>query len=390
MCALMELMFIQEDTMRVTTKTPKARNQSRIIAALLMAYSSLALWTGTPNALAQEAGSPVAQSAQTVREQGNDLVLAENAPDRHVVVKGDTLWGISGTFLKQPWRWPEIWQLNKEQIRNPHWIYPGQIVYLDRSGAQPRLRIGNPVTTTQVSPKVYAEDNRQAISSIPPRIIEPFLSKPLVVEADALKNAPRIVAAQEDRVVVGAGNTAYATGIYGDFPLWQIYRPGKPLVDPENGEVLGYEAFYLGSAKVTRDGEPTTLEIVRSTQEIERGDRLVPAARPDIINYVPHAPDKHIASRVMSVYGAVEEGANHSIITLSRGAVDGLEVGHVLALSRAGVTVQNRYEDKLENWKLPDERYGLVFIFRVFGHVSYALVMNVSRPVIVGDAATTP
>lgn len=371
--------------MRVTTK---AQNQFRIIAALLMAYSSLTLCSGATNAWAQE---QPAQSAQKVQEQGHVLALAENAPDRHVVVRGDTLWGIAGMFLKQPWRWPEIWQLNKEQIRNPHWIYPGQIVYLDRSGAQPRLRIGNPVdTTTQIKPKVYAEDNRQAISSIPPRIIEPFLSKPLVVEADTLNSAPRIVAAQEDRVVVGAGNTAYATGIYGNFPLWQIYRPGKPLVDPENGEVLGYEAFYLGSARVTRDGEPTTLEILRSTQEIERGDRLVPAARPDIINYVPHAPDKPIESRVMSVYGAVEEGANHSIVTLSRGASEGLEVGHVLVLSRAGVTVKNRHEDKLETWKLPDERYGLVFIFRVFDHVSYALVMNVSRPVIVGDTATTP
>jgi len=383
-------MFIQEDTMRVTTKT---RNKSKIIAALFMAYSSLTLWTGTMNAWAQEQPTPSAP-VETAREQGNVLTLAENAPDRHVVVRGDTLWGISGLFLKQPWRWPEIWQLNKEQIRNPHWIYPGQIVYLDRSGAQPRLRIGNPIdtshTTAQISPKVYVEDNRQAISSIPPRIIEPFLSKPLVVEADALNNAPRIVAAQEDRVVVGAGNTAYATGLYGDFPLWQIYRPGKSLVDPESGEVLGYEAFYLGSAKVTRDGDPTTLEILRSTQEIERGDRLVPASRPDIINYVPHAPDKQIASRVMSVYGAVDEGANHSIITLSRGATDGLEVGHVLALSRAGVTVKNRHEDKEETWKLPDERYGLVFVFRVFDHVSYALVMNVSRPVIVGDAATTP
>lgn len=393
----------------------------QIISALFLTCSGLGLSLPPASALAQ-VPAPAAQV------RGNVLELAENAPDRHVVVKGDTLWGISGIFLKQPWRWPEIWQLNKEQIKNPHWIYPGQIIYLDRSGDQPRLRIGNPLGKSgpgQLGPQTYATDNRLAITSIPQKIIEPFLSQPLIVEAGALDQAPRIVATQEDRVVVGTGNTIYAT----DLPkaklssIWMVYRPGKPLIDPETRQVLGYEAFYLGNAQLVREGVPNTqeilapeapkvlapethypgefrqipmkgmpatLEITKSLQEIGQNDRLVPAPPPGIVNYIPHAPDRPINGRIMSVYGAVEEGASHSIVTLSRGAKDGVEVGHVLALSRAGVSVSNRYQDKLEAYQLPDERYGLLFVFRVFDRVSYALVMNVNRPVIVGDAATTP
>lgn len=366
--------------MTVTTKT-------RIISALLLAYSSLTLGLASPAALAQSQPAEAAAAAQ-----GNVLELAENAPDRHVVVRGDTLWGISGMFLKQPWRWPEIWRLNKAQIKDPHWIYPGQIVYLDRSGAQPRLRIGTPVASgpQKVSPKVYAEDNQTAIPSIPQKIIEPFLVQPRVIEAGQLDGAPRIVATQEDRVVVGTGDLAYATGLRSKQPNWLIYRPGQALIDPEDGQVLGYEAFYLGNARLVREGEPATLEITRVAQEIMRDDRLVPAPLPELVNYVPHAPEVPIRSRVMSVYGGVDEGASYSIVTLSRGALEGLEVGHVLALSRAGALVANRFQDQQETYQLPDERYGLVFVFRVFEHVAYALVMNVNRPVIVGDLAATP
>jgi hypothetical protein len=341
---------------------------------LFLTYSSLLLGLAPAPALAQ---------------QKAPLELADNPPDRHIVVPGDTLWGISALFLKQPYRWPEIWRLNKEEIKNPHWIYPGQIVILDRSGSQPRLKIAKPIEV-HAEPHIYVEDVRNAIPSIPQHAIAPFLSEPLVVEAGQLDNAPRIVATQEDRVNIGAGNLAYVTGIKTKDSLWQVYRPGKELIDPENGQTLGVEAFYLGSARLIREGEPATIEIVKSTQEISRDDRLVLAPRPDIINFVPHAPGFDLKGRVVSVYGGVDEGGRHSIVTLSRGSLDGIEVGHVLALLRTGAEVENRFEDKPENYRLPDERYGLLFVFRVFDHVSYALVMNVTRPVVVGDTVVTP
>lgn len=354
-----------------------------IITALLLGSTSLGLV------------STAAMAADVAtHQQGHVLELAADAPDQHVVVKGDTLWDIAALFLKSPWRWPEIWQLNQQQIKDPHWIYPGQVVWLDKSGEQPRLRIGNPLSqdagTERLSPRIYGEDNAQAIASIPQRLIEPFLSQPLVVEAGALDSAPRIVATEEDRVIVGTGNVAYVNAIDGNQTHWQLYRPGRALVDPETRAVLGHEAFYLGDARVTRSGSPATVEITKSVQEIGRGDRLVVAAQAQLVNYVPHAPSQPIKARIMSIYGALAEGATYSIVTLSRGAKEGVKVGHVLALSRAGAEVEERFQGEKQRYQLPEERYGLLFVFRTFDHVAYALVMNVSRPVKVGDSVGNP
>ncbi|MBL8486901.1 MAG: LysM peptidoglycan-binding domain-containing protein [Rhodocyclaceae bacterium] len=337
----------------------------RIISALLLSISSLAL--------AQQPPKP--------------LELADDAPDRHIVVPGDTLWGISGKFLKDPHRWPEVWRMNPEEIRNPHLIYPGQVVVLDRSGGDPRLRLGRVV---KAEPRVYVEDQSTAIPSIPQQVIAPFLSEPLVVEADALDKAPRVVATQEDRVFVGSGNLIYVTGLTGRDKVWQVYRPARPLKDPETGDVLGHEAYYLGNARLKAEGDPATLEVMTAREEIGRNDRLIPISRPDVIQYAPHSPAKSVKGRVMSVYGGVGSAGRNSIVTVSRGARDGLEIGHVLALYRAGAASTNRYEGKRESFTLPDERYGLLFVFRVFDRVAYGLVLNVSRPVELGDVATNP
>ena len=174
------------------------------------------------------------------------IQLADNAPDRHIVVPGDTLWGISGKFLKEPWRWPEIWRLNKEQIKNPHRIYPGDIIVLDKDAdGKPRLSLAN--RNTKLQPQIYAEQLRQEIPPIPPNLIEPFISQPLVIEADGLAKAAKIVATQQDRVILGNGDTAFVTNAQPDQQRWQVYRPGKALLDPETRETLGYE---IGRAHV--------------------------------------------------------------------------------------------------------------------------------------------
>jgi LysM domain len=335
-------------------------------------------------------------------QQRSDIRLQDNVPDRYVVVPGDTLWSIAGKFLKDPWRWPELWKLNQNEIKNPHWIYPGDVIVLDRSGLQPELRMGARGTgdTVRLSPRVRSEDtSRQAIASIPPRVIEPFLSRPLVIEPDGLDRAPRIIAAQADRVYLGSGDVAYVSGIMDAKrdSLWQIYRVGMPLVDPDSQKTLGYEAVFLGDSRVTTAGDPATIQIFSAQQEIGKGDRLVAAGPITLNNYAPHAPTASINSRIIATRGGLRETGPQNVVILNKGRSDGLEPGHVLALLRLGRTNVERTParkwfgaDKVEATKLPDERYGLVFVFRAFDRVSYALVMSASRSVLVGDVATTP
>ncbi len=322
------------------------------------------------------------------------IALRDNPPDHHVVVKGDTLWGIAGTFLKEPWRWPEIWKMNRQQIKNPHRIYPGDMIVLDTRNGSPELRLIRGQGTTKLSPRIRAEQTEAAaIPSIPPAEIGPFLSKPLVVEEGALEQAPYIIGTDESRVVLGAGNSAYVQTILEGGPLhWYIYRPGKALIDPDTGITLGYEAIYLGDAKVLRYGAPATVEITKSNQEINVGDRLVEAKEEAASAYAPHAPDHAVNGRIASAYGGVAEVGSGSIVTLNRGRRDGLEIGHVLALYRHGRDVTPNENDKAspEIVKLPDERYGLAFVFRVFDKLSYALVMQTTRPVHVLDDVHTP
>ena len=333
--------------------------------------------------------------------------LADNAPDKHIVVKGDTLWGISAQFLKEPWRWPEIWRMNREQIKNPNLIYPGDVILLDRDAeGKPFLRVmkKHKSSTSKLSqegklePKIYSESNIDAIPPIPPNVIGPFLSEPLIVEANELDSVPRIVATPQDRVMTGQGDIIYVENADPAIQDWQMYRRGKPLLDPAYPEqnpdkpehVLGYEAFYLGTAKQTAPGNPAVFEIKTAKQEIGVGDRLLPSVRPQLAAYVPHKPDFQVDGRIVAVYGGVESAGRGSIVSLSRGSDDGLEIGHVLAIER-NRTVSGRDEnDQKVSMAVPPERVGLVFVFRTFNRISYGLIVQSSGTVDSNDFIRTP
>jgi hypothetical protein len=356
--------------------------------------------------------------------------LQPTAPDRYVVVPGDTLWSIATRFLKDPWRWPELWKMNQSQLRNPHRIYPGDTLVLDRS--RPGDVTMHVDATTRISPRVRIEAREaDAIQTIPPSVIEPFLSKPLVVTATELDRAPRIVATEEDRVALGAGGTAYADRLAPGDDRWQIFRRGDPLIDPESGQTLGYVAIYAGEAELVRPGEISTIRITKANQEVLRGDKLIPLNKEvPVFAYVPHAPQARITGRVISTYGGLWETGPLSIVALSKGTRDGLEVGHVLALyhdqsssrydqrtqplwGRTGPTGNDKripyysagsdrspretglFESSTlvrpsDLAKLPAERYGLVMVFRSFERASFALVMNAGRPVPVADIISNP
>ena len=249
-------------------------------AALLLALASVS----TPIvALAASADMPAKRVAR--------CEFLPNAPDQHLVVKGDTLWGISGKFLQHPWCWPEVWGMNRDEIKNPHWIYPGQIVYFDRAAG--RLRLGKPAGvpgTVRLSPQIRMETmgNGDAISAIPASAIEPFLTRPLIVTENELKDAPRIVATQEGRVNIGKNDKAYVMGDLDNSKLFQAFRPGKPLKDPVTKEIIGYEAVYLGILKLQRespeDNEAHSFTVISSLEEMSVGDRLLPMPPTPILN----------------------------------------------------------------------------------------------------------
>ena len=337
-----------------------------------------------------------------------DLQVKDTAPDRYVVQRGDTLWSIATKFLKDQWRWPEIWRMNQEQIRNPHQISPGDVLVLDRSVSPPQLRLGDAggakgggaedTEAVKLLPRIYTSPLASGpIPAIPPRAIEPFLTQPLLIEEGGLDRAPRIIATEEDRVNVGQGNIAYVTGFgKATSPVWQVYRTGQPLVDPESNLTLGYEAVFLGTARVTREGEPATVQIVNSKKEISAGDRLLPAPPPVIPQYIPHAPASKVNGRIIALYDALftSSGGRDSIVSINRGSRHGLEPGNVLAIHR-NVVIHDQQDylksrDVSAAIQLPPERYGLLYVFRTFNSVSYALVMESSRPVQGGDIVQNP
>ena len=345
-------------------------------------------------------------TAQKVASAGVPLSeLAPNAPDSYTVKRGDTLWDISGLFLKSPWRWPELWGMNLDQIRNPHLIYPGQTLFLETVDGRARLRVGKSMSgdTVKLSPRVRGSSlENAAISSIPFNLIEPFLNEAVIFDENALESAPRIVATQEGRVLLSRGDLAYARGDFGKNTVFRIFREAKPLKDPSTGEILGYEAPYVGTAELVRPGQvrvensgsteivPDTLMVTSIRQEANIGDRLAPVISREYSNYAPHAPQGEVSGRIVSVYGDAVSAGQNQIVALNLGARDGIERGHVLALWHDGRRTIDRTDGTRTPLKLPDERHGMLFVFRVFDRMSYALIMSVKEPVRAGDRFTQP
>jgi hypothetical protein len=339
-------------------------------------------------AFAQDASKPVRNSAKAMAADPSG-VFTDNAPDQHVVVKGDTLWGIAGKYLKKPWRWPEVWQMNRAQIKNPHWIYPGQVIILDKLHGT--MHLSDAGGTVILEPTIRVEQGNAAIPSIPQNIIEPWLRQTLVVEENELKSAPRIVAAKGDRLVLARGDSAYVSGITDkNVKNYQIFRPGTALKDPDTGNILGYQADYLGSGQVVREGDPATVLITAFAEEITVGDRLIEAPPARLINYAPHPPETPIKGKIIDTYSEIGLAGRGMIVSLNRGSGDGLDIGTILAVEKAGNKITDTTNGSAQEITLPNERNGLVFVFRLFDHISYALVLNAEFGVEAGDSFSQP
>ena len=375
-----------------------------------------ALWAGTSllagPAPAAEPNFPVTpqqrSTAQQVAQAGVPLSeLAPNAPDSYTVQSRDTLWDISKLFLKSPWRWPELWGMNLDQVRNPHLIYPGQVLVLERTGDRARLRVaqsgsGAPDNTVRLSPRVRANLlDSGAIGSIPLHLIAPFLTEAVIFNTDELNRAPRVVAAQEGYVAMSQGQLAYVLGDVQRSSGYRLFREPQPLYDWDSKELLGYEARYVGTADFVRPGSsfeddgkpvvvPATVLIKSVRMEVSAGDRLAPLPARDLDAYAPHHPNAPMSGRVLQIYGDGLSAGQNQIVALNRGARDGVERGHVLALWRHGERRVKQIDGERTVMQLPNEPNGLLFVFSVFERTSYALILSVNVPVFPGDNFTQP
>lgn len=387
----------------------------------LGALAVIAAFTCTPT-FAQKYPITDAQrsTAHQVAEKGVPVSeLAPNAPDTYVVKRGDTLWDISRMYLKSPWRWPELWGMNLKALPNPHLIFPGQTLYLDKSDGYARLRT-QPTggsDTVRLSPRTRTDSLASlALPTLKTHLIAPFLVEPLVADAATIEQAPRLVATTDQRVLMAAGDRVYARG-NPDAPLstkpgqprsFRVFREAIPLKDPVTGEVLGYEARYLGNAELARsetteeisDGKgnlkqepvPATVDITSTKEEIRAGDRMLPEPPRTFKNYIPHEPQTSVNARVVSIYGStpVAVAGQNQVVSINMGTAQGMEPGHVLTLLTQGDRVRDTTAEGKPTIKLPSEHNGLAMVFLTFERVSYALLLDVRTGVRVGDRLVNP
>jgi nucleoid-associated protein YgaU len=352
------------------------------------------------------------------------VALQPDHPERYVVQKGDTLWDISKRFLKDPWLWASVWKIN-DQIKNPHLIYPGDVIVLTYVEGKPQLgvlreekvapsapapaaapapeaaaapapveqplRAAPPgMKVVKLEPRVHAEPIKQPIPTISPEVIAPFLTQPLVVGRSELLDAGYVTIGLDDRRALGDGSEFYARGLKDrQTEYYQIFRQGPALKNPETDEVLGYEAMYLGDARLLEPGDPAKLVVTSVKQEILPTDRLLAAPEKAALPYYfPRAPEKQVHGWILSAINGMREFGPSTIVAISLGRRDGIEEGNVLRIMRhvgrdTDPVTQQRY-------KLPDESTGLLMVFRVFDKVSYALIMEAKQPVHLYDALRTP
>jgi LysM domain len=343
--------------------------------------------------------SVFAWAEEVVRTTGT--VLRMDHPNEYIVKKGDTLWDISGTFLSKPWLWPEIWEINP-QIENPHWIYPGDMIRLVYREGEPRLTLERTTKLApgdrsaingaeRLSPQIRSQRIEDAITTIPLEEIDPFLSRSRIVNPGDLESAAYILQGSQQHLIVGEGDAAYARGNFGDnLPAYGIYRKAEAMIDPVTRELLGVHAQGIGNVTVVSvANDIATLNVGRSYEEIRPGDRLLPSDN-EVLTAIfePSSPDTDIAGLIIGVEKGVSQIGKLDVVFLNRGEREGLQIGNVLAIYKTGEVVADRVKgDKVA---LPDERAGLLMVFRTFEKMSFALVLETDRPLAVGDKVRNP
>ncbi len=317
-------------------------------------------------------------------------VLRDDVPDTHTVVKGDTLWDISATFLKNPWMWPEIWHVNA-QIENPHLIYPGDVIRLVYFSGRPRLELDTSGRVYKMTPKARVLSAGEAIETIPLDKINSFLSRSRVVTDADLKGAPYVVSGADEHLIVGAGDKVYVRGnVREKFTVYGVYRRGQEFIDPETREKLGVQAIDIGSGEVRAiSGEISTLYVNRTTEEMRTGDRLLLQEERSIDStFYPSPPSGEVEGVILAVEGGLSQVGKMDVVVINRGAREGFVPGNVLAVYKRGARIKDRISGQTVT--LPEERKGLLMVFRVFEKVSFGLILEAEKGLSVNDIIRNP
>ncbi|HEX9139753.1 MAG TPA: LysM peptidoglycan-binding domain-containing protein [Steroidobacteraceae bacterium] len=335
--------------------------------------------------------------------------LASTAPKSYVVQRGDTLWGIAGMFLKDPWLWPEFWYLNPD-IKNPHRIYPGDTLRLALSSdgktqiqltpgaAANAATMGGPVT--RLEPLLRSSPMNGPIATIPYATIAAFLSRPGLLSRDEVKRAAYVFSLRDEHKMAALGNQVYVKNLQGGLAeRYAVMHVGQQLKDPDSGHVLGYMAVYCGSGEITRTGNPATVLMTNSEQETITGDVLVPDITPARADFQPHAPSRPVKGQILAVVNGVLRVGQYQIVAINRGTHDGLEPGHVLRVFDSGATENDDECARIDGFgtcvhyfsqKLPSESAGTLLVFKTYDRLSYALLINETSPVHTLDLVTNP
>ncbi|MEM1263683.1 MAG: LysM peptidoglycan-binding domain-containing protein [Pseudomonadota bacterium] len=344
---------------------------------------------------------------QTATTSAAPVPIAADAPNRYTVQPGDTLWDISATFLRDPWYWPEIWQVNP-QIDNPHLIYPGDMLSLIYVDGQPRLLLERGAGTVRLSPQIREQRLDEAINTIAYEQIAAFLTRGIVLERAEINSLPYMLASRGDHLMSAAGNDIYvreaggsrAAELRGYGSRYSVVKVGDALVDPDDGDVVGFEATYVGQGKIRRGGDPATLRLNDSTREATAGDRLVDQDIDIPLNFFPKPPEAEVEGRIISVVDGVSLIGQWQVLVINRGLRHGVSPGVVLSVFEAGDQVRDRFKDGTDfgptSWlggelvTLPDERAGTIMVFKSYDRISYALVMEAESEIAVLDAVRNP
>jgi LysM repeat protein len=334
-------------------------------------------------------------AAAAIGQAQTPPVLNPNHPSTYVVQSGDTLWDIASMFLRDPWYWPEIWQIN-DQVANPHLIFPGDVLslaFLD-DGRPVVFREGGPGNTVRLSPRIRVEPIEEAIPTIPFETLRAFLSRPSIIAEPDLDSLPYVVA-QREGLLGASGMDVYARGTAaGEGGFFNLVHLGDPLIDPDDNDVLGYEGIYVGDGAVTAGGDPSKVHLTNTTREVMVGDYLLDPENPMPANFLPRSPEAGVDGRIISVVDGISLIGQYQVVVINRGTRHGIEPGHVLSAWNAGEEINDPVRGGLmvnrEKVRLPDELAGTIMVFRSFDRMSYALVMEAENELAVLDIVRNP